>query len=345
MSAKMMLNCLKSSLFAAFLLFFQVIEAQPNFSGVETIIKQNQKAISNDITVIVYKDGKNIYVRENPEFRLKNPAPVYQSSRWFTAAVVMVLVDEGKLSLDDPVSKYLPIFDKYFKGYITVRQCLANTTGIQAEASGVMKLAQKNRFASLEEEVNAFVSKREIQDNAGTAYFYSNIGPNIAGRVLEIVAKKSFDRVAQEKLFRPLGMRNSSFYAEKGSIDPSEGATSSAFDFANFLAMLLNNGQFNGKKILSEESVAFLKTQQFPDVPVKFMPKEVSGFTPVPGAWVESKAADGSPALMSSPGFSGVLPWIDFEKKYAAVIFPKNELSEEKRKPIMQLRKEIEDAL
>ncbi len=345
MSAKMKLNCLKCSLFAAFLLFLQVSEAQPDFTGVETTIKQNQKAITNNVTVIVNKDGKNIYVRENPEFRLKNPAPVYQSSRWFTAAVVMVLVDEGKISLDDPVSKYLPIFDKYFKGYITIRQCLGHTTGIQAEASGVMKLAQKSRFASLEEEVNAFVSKREIQDNAGTAFFYSNIGPNIAGRVLEVVAKKSFDRVAQEKLFRPLGMRNSSFYAEKGSVDPSEGATSSAFDFINFLSMILNNGQFNGKKILSEESVAFLKTQQFPDVPIKYVPKELSAFTAVPGAWVEEKAADGSPAIISGPSFSGVIPWIDFNKKYAAVIFPKNELSEEKRKPIQQVRKEIEDAL
>ena len=152
-----------------------------------------------------------------------------------------------------------------------------------------MKLAQKNRFASLEEEVNAFVSKREIEDNAGTAFFYSNIGPNIAGRVLEIVSKKSFDRAVQEKLFRPLGMRNSSFYTEKGSIDPSEGATSSAFDFMNFLVMLLNNGQFNGKTILSEESVKFLKSQQFAAVPIKYVPKELAAFTAVPGAWVEEK--------------------------------------------------------
>ena len=56
-------------------------------------------------------------------------------------------------------------------------------------------------------------------------------GPDIAARVIEVVSKKTFDRVSAEKLFRPLGMRNTSFYNEKGSISPSNGAVSSAFDY------------------------------------------------------------------------------------------------------------------
>ncbi len=342
MTAKTMLNCLKCSLLALFMLNFQVLQAQGDFSGIEQTIKQNQKAIGNEVTILVNKEGKTIYSRESPEFRLKNPAPLHESSRWLTAAVVLIFVDEGKISLDDKVGKYLPILEKYSKGYITIRQCLANTTGIQAEASGVMKLTQRNRFASLEEEVNAFASKREIQDNAGTAYFYSNIGTNMAARVLEIVGKKGFDRIAQEKLFRPLSMRNTSFYAEKGGVDPADGANGSAFDFMNFLTMLMNKGMFNGKKILSEQSVEILLTKQFTDQPVKYIPKSMSAYTPLPGAWVEEADGAGKPLVISSPGFAGALPWINLARNYAAIILPMKELSEEKTITIQQIRREID---
>lgn len=345
MSANSILNCLKFSTILGFMLFFQVSFGQPDSAGIESIIKQNQKQIGNEITIIVNKDGKNIYIREVPEFKLKNPAPVNSVSRWFTAALVMIYVDEGKISLDDKVGKYLPIFNTYLKGYITIRQCLANTTGIRAEAAGIMKLAEKKRFENLEAEVNNIVSKKDIQDNAGTAYFYSDLGTVIAGRVLEVVGKKSFDQLAQQKLFRPLGMRNSSFYAEKGSVDPASGATSSAFDMINFMTMLMNKGMFNGKKVLSEGSVDEMLKKQFTDQPVKYVPKELASFIPVPGAWMEEADASGKPVVLSSPGFSGVIPWINFDKGYTAVILPQKELSDEKQKPIIQIRKEIENGM
>ncbi|WP_336517421.1 serine hydrolase [Pollutibacter soli] len=340
-----MLNCLKFSIVLGFMLFFQVSSAQPDSAHIESIIKQNQKLIGNDIAIIVSKGGKNIYTREIPEFKLKNPAPVNSVSRWFTAALVMIYVDEGKISLDDKVGKYLPIFNTYLKGYITIRHCLANTTGIRAEAAGIMKLTEKKRFESLEAEVNNIVSKKDIQDNAGTAYFYSDLGTVIAGRVLEVVGKKSFDQLAQQKLFRPLGMRNSSFYAEKGSVDPAAGANSSAFDMMNFMTMLMNNGMFNGKKVLSEASVEQLLKKQFTDQPVKYIPKELASFIPVPGAWIEEADGSGKPIIISSPGFSGPIPWINFGKGYAAVILPQKELSDEKQKPIIQIRNDIDSRM
>ena len=342
MTAKTMLNCLKCSLIALFMLNFQVLKAQADFAGIDEIIKQNQKAIGNEVAILVSQEGKTVYSREIPEFRIKNPAPLHESSRWLTAAIVMIFVDEGKISLDDKVGKYLPILEKYSKGYITIRQCLANTTGIEADATGVLKLTQRHRFASLEEEVNMFVSKREIVDNAGTAYFYSNIGTNMAARVLEIVGKKGFDRLAQEKLFRPLSMRNTSFYSEKGAVDPSGGANGSAVDFMNFLNMLMNKGMFNGKKILSEESVEFLLTKPFTDQPVKYIPKSMASYTPLPGAWIEEADGAGKPLVISSPGFAGPLPWINFARNYAAIILPLKELSEEKTLPIQAIRREID---
>ena len=140
MTVRSFTNCLKCSLLLIFLLFLQVSDAQ-DFSGIEPILKQNQKLLGKNVVVIVSRDGKNIYQKETEDFRTKTPAPVYHTSKWLTAAVVMTFVDAGKISLDDKVSKYLPIFDNYFKGYITIRQCLAHTTGIQ-EAQGIAKVAQ-----------------------------------------------------------------------------------------------------------------------------------------------------------------------------------------------------------
>ena len=82
---------------------------------------------------MVYKDGKTVYQKTMGEFNAKTQAPIAAAGNWLTAALVMVFVDQGKVSLDDPVSKYIPSFEKYIKNYVTIRHCLTHTTGIENE--------------------------------------------------------------------------------------------------------------------------------------------------------------------------------------------------------------------
>ena len=229
MSLKFNRICLYCSLFSAFLLFFQFSYAQTDFSNVDALLKQNQKLLGNGVVAMIYKDGKVIYQKElGEDFKAKTQAPIASCSKWLTAALVMIFVDEGKIKLDDPVSKYIPLFDKYMKSYVTIRQCLSHTTGIENEKGGLMKILQRKKYASLEEEVNAYAAK-EISNNAGTEFHYGTIGINVAGRVLEVVSKKSFDRLIQDKLLRPLKMRATSFVDEGGNApNPSGGARCSA---------------------------------------------------------------------------------------------------------------------
>ena len=138
-------------------------------------------------------------------FNSKTQAPIASCSKWLTAALVMQFVDEGKLSLDDKVAKYIPEFDKYFKSYITIRQCLCHMTGIADDKNFLKRILERRKFSSLEEEVNSFAA-REIRANAGTDFWYGNVGLNIAGRVLEIISKKKFEVLIKTKLFTPLGM-------------------------------------------------------------------------------------------------------------------------------------------
>jgi CubicO group peptidase (beta-lactamase class C family) len=320
MSLKVNQTCLKYILQIAFLLFWLPVFSQNNFTEMDAFLQQNKKELSNNFAVLIWKDGKIFYQKQTMDFTAKTQAQIYNSGNWLTAALVMSFVDEGKISLDDKVSKYIPIFKTYMKGFITIRNCLTNTTGIHTEA-GAMKLFQKNKFATLEDEVNAFASKREIEANPGTEFYYSNIGPDIAARVLEIITKKSFDRLIQEKILRPLKMRGTNFTNnDGGAIDPSGGAKSSATDYMNFLIMMLNKGTFEGKKILSEKSVEEMETAQFAAIPVKYIPEQTKGLHYALGSWVLEADADGKATALSCNDMAGGMPLIDKCRNYAAII-------------------------
>jgi CubicO group peptidase (beta-lactamase class C family) len=325
------------------MLFLQTGFAQTDWSQLQAIIKRNEKATGKDIVVAIQKEGKNIFLKEAEEFKLKTPAPIASSSKWLTAALVMMFVDEGKIKLDDPVSKYIPIFEKYMKGYITLRHCLSHTTGLDTEPIGILKLAQRTKFENLEKEVEFFATKKLIVDNPGEAFAYGNVGLNIAGRVIEVVSKKTFDRVIQEKLFRPLGMRTASFYNENGNApNPSGGAVCSAFDYLNFMQMLLNKGMFNGKRILSEASVKEILSAQFPEVKSRYVPEAGKGFTYALGNWVIESRSDGIGTVFASPGLFGSWPWLDTQRKYCGILILSSLNGSVKREVFEQVKQAVE---
>ena len=336
MSYKVKITCLQCGLLLAYLLFCRPAIAQSDFSAVDQLFKQNQKTLGNNFTALVWKDGKIIYQKQGgTDFSPKTVAPIGNSGNWLIAALVMTFVDEGKLSLDDRVTRYIPLFAKYSKSYITIRHCLTNTTGIRAEG--------KTKFESLEEEINSYASHRDIVSNPGTEFYYSYVGPNIAARVLEIITKKSFDRLIQERILRPLKMRGTSFSNEEGgALNPAGGARSTANDYINFLSMLLNKGVFEGKRILSEKAVEELETSQFAQLPVKNAPKPVQGFHYSFGAFITESTASGVANVLACPNLMGTTPYIDKCRNYAAILIV--DKPEEEKKPLFQSLKNLLDA-
>jgi CubicO group peptidase (beta-lactamase class C family) len=346
MTGKIILTCRKCSLGLIFMLLLQSAVGQADFSGVDAILKKNEKILGKEYALLIYKGGKNILLRETEEFKMKNPAPIAHSSQWLTAALVMTLVDEGKLNLDEPVSKYIPIFNKYMKGYITLRHCLSHTTGLDNDPVGLLKIAQKTKFASLEEEVDHYVIKKLIVDNPGQAFAYGSVGHNIAARVIEVATKKSFERVIAEKLFRPLGIRSASFYNESGGApNPSGWAMCSAFDYVNFMQMLLNKGMFNGKKVLSEKSVNDLMKQQFPDAKTRYEPEMTKGFGYGMGCWILEEDGKGNGIILSAVGMYGAWPWMDTKRNLAGILLLNQQNDNLKRDLPMQLMDAINAAV
>lgn len=350
MSYKFNTTCLKCSLAAVLLLLLQTAFSQSNYAELDKAFQEKQDILGKDLVVLLWeKDDTIVFKKEMGAFNSKTVAPIASASKWLTAALVMQLVEEGKLSLDDNISRYLPEFEKYGKNYITLRHCLSHLTGIDDEGRLLKKLIQRKKFASLEEEVNSFAA-RDIRTNPGTDFWYGNVGLNIAARVVEVVSKKKFDLLIRQKLFVPLTMRKTTFSTLDGSaVNPSGGARSTADDYMKFLVMLLNKGSYAGKQILSEESVNELMKIQTSQDQIKYAPKSASGFNYALGSWsllpASSKGGgegNAQATALASPGLFGTWPMIDVCRGYAYLVFVKNILGEERADIHLEMKKIID---
>jgi len=354
MSLKIRFYCLKFSLFIVSLLIFQTTNAQRkekplltkyNFSDLDKILEEKQSLIGKDYVVLIWKKGDTLqYKKEVGEYKSKTIAPIASCSKWLTAALVMQFVDEGKISLDDPVVRYVPVFEKYMKKYITIRHCLSHMTGIDDDEKFLKKILQRKKFESLDQEVESFAA-REIRANAGTDFWYGNIGLNIAAKVLEVVSKRKFDVLIKQKLFTPLGMRQTTFTELDGGLyNPSGGARSTAEDYMKFMVMLMNKGKYNGKQVLSEGSVDEMLKIQTANVPKRYVPKSAEGFNYALGSWVVEEN-DGHATTLASPGLFGTWPMIDFCRGYAYILFVKNYLGDERASAHLQIKQVIDEQI
>jgi CubicO group peptidase (beta-lactamase class C family) len=141
-----------------------------------------------------------------------------------TAAGIMILADEGKLAIDDPVEKYLPEFRGPWlvserKGdqivlkrpprTIKVRDLLTHTSGLAPYPPGLQDIYVK-RNRSLAEAILA-VSQRPLDFEPGSRWAYSNTGIDTLGRIIEVVSGQSYEDFLARRIFEPLGMKDTTF--------------------------------------------------------------------------------------------------------------------------------------
>ena len=148
---------------------------------------------------------------------------IYSMTKPITAAAVMMLHEEGRFRLDDPVSKYLPEFkDVTVAGAagsaprrpareITIEDLLLHTSGLNHRTSDIYRTAQvRSRSDSLPKFV-ANIVKVPLMEDPGTRYRYSE-SPTVLGRLVEIWSGKPFDVFLNERVFKPLGMSDTVFW-------------------------------------------------------------------------------------------------------------------------------------
>jgi CubicO group peptidase (beta-lactamase class C family) len=237
---------------------------------------------------------------------------IASQSKAMTATAVMMLMDEGKITLDDPVEKYLPEFRGQMvvaekdnehmllrkpRHPITIREVLSHMSGLPFKSAieeptldGLPLAAAVRSYAMT-----------PLQTEPGTHYQYSNAGINTAARILEVVSGMKYEDFMQRRLFDPLGMKDTTFWPTEEQaqriaksyrpdnaktnlvetridqliyplIDrvhrfpmPAGGLFSTAQDAALFCRMLLNRGELNGRRYLSEAAFKELTMRQTPE--------------------------------------------------------------------------------
>jgi CubicO group peptidase (beta-lactamase class C family) len=159
------------------------------------------------------------------EFNIPNtPQTIFESgsvAKQFTAAAIVLLQQDGKLSIDDPVRKYIPELPDY-GAPLTLRHLLNHTSGIR-DWGTVMSLTgagRGDRVITQDLAFDVIVHQRALDFTPGAEYSYSNSGYNLLAIIVERVSKQKFSAFLEERLFKPLGMKNSSLRDDYQRIVP-----------------------------------------------------------------------------------------------------------------------------
>lgn len=252
-------------------------------AGAVTLVLQDGKVIHHGATGMADRE-KSVAMKEDHVFWIAS------MTKSISATAIMTLVDEGKLSLDEPASKWLPELGevKMQDGSapsrpITLRDLMSHTSGLAFPPRKADDGAQSLKGYTL-----ALV-KAPLAFEPGADYEYG-FGITVAGRIAEIVSGKPFDIFLQERLLDPLGMQDTTFHpderlrariaksyktVEEGEglvaaynpfvtsdatvrrmTEPSGGLFSTASDLAKFYEMIRNGGVHEGKRLVSEAAIA-----------------------------------------------------------------------------------------
>ncbi len=262
--------------------------AQETDARLKAIDEYAQKAMREwsvpGFAIAVVKDDKVIFARGYGVREMAKPAPVDErtlfaiasNSKAFTAAALGILVDEGKLKWDDPVTKYLPEFqlsDPYVTRELTIRDLLSHRSGLATFSGDLLWYESIYDRKELLRRIRYLKPTSSFRSRFG----YQNILFAAAGEVVSAVTGKSWDEFVRERFFNPLGMASTvtSIRAFKAggniatphnevdgkvrvinyhlidSVAPAGGINSNVAEMAEWLRLQLGRGKYSGKQIFS----------------------------------------------------------------------------------------------
>ena len=263
-------------------------------AGAVTVVASKEKVLSIDS--VGFAD-----IAANQPMQADKLFWIASMSKPITGAGLMILVDEGKVNIEDPIEKYLPEFKDQWQVIeqdgehtllrrptkkVTIEHLLSHTSGMPFKSLMEQPTLDQLR---LRDAVRSYALV-PLQWEPGSKYQYSNAGINTAARVIEVVTGMSYEAFMDQRLFAPLGMKDTTFWpsaeqltrlakpykpnADKTNLEettisqltyplnertrqpmPAGGLFSTGEDVASFCRMVLNEGEFEGKRILTAAAV------------------------------------------------------------------------------------------
>jgi CubicO group peptidase (beta-lactamase class C family) len=198
----------------------------PQATSIDSIFADWDKPETPGASLGVIKDGKLIYAKgyglANMEYDIPNsPTSVFRigsTSKQFTAACIVLLSQQNKLSLDATLDNFFPDFPDYAKS-ITVRRLLNHTSGIRDYlALAYLSGLGDDDFYTDETLLKWLVNQEDLNFKPGEAFIYSNSGYWLLGQIVNKVSGKNMADYAQEQIFQPLGMNDTHFHNDHTTI-------------------------------------------------------------------------------------------------------------------------------
>jgi CubicO group peptidase (beta-lactamase class C family) len=177
------------------------------------------------------KDGRALYTHGYGMANLEYNVPITESTvlesgsvaKQFTASAIVLLAQDGKLSLDDDIRKYLPEVPDFGGQKITIRNLLTHTSGLRDQWGllGIEGLGPGSQVHSPATTLDLVVHQKMLNFPPGSEYLYSNTGYALAGIIVQRVSGKTLDAFTQERLFRPLGMTHTRWRDDVTTVVPN----------------------------------------------------------------------------------------------------------------------------
>ena len=380
MSLKLYSNRLKVSATIVFLLFFQLSFSQDRFVKVSDWMQTNLPDLGGRAVLMIYKDGQIVYSQAFnnlskqqinagkmrariqgkeeeqvlQDYTTQTRERIASASKWLTAALVLTFVEENKLRLNDTVGKYLPSLSRYGQGHIKIWHCLSHTTGIK-DGGLRESIASFQKISTMSEYIDQILTY-PMEGEPGKVFRYSNVGLQIAAAVIEKISGKDFETLFRERIAEPLEMKQTDF-GKSGLPLAAGGAFSTPEDYLNFLIMILNEGEFKGKRILSKALVVEMQKNRIGrDCIIAGTPEEAGNWGYGFGEWVmdaplaiapRKDAMPDSPrsSSVTSPGLFGSFPWVDSQRGYCALLFVYNLKHKGRNEKYRELKQTVDAAL
>ena len=296
-------------------------------AGIEPVVQAfvDDRKVAGAVTIVARR-GKVVHRESLGVTDVKTGKPMktdaifrtYSMSKPVTTVAAMILWEEGRFKLDDPVAKFIPEFKglKVYSGggdaeanlaeqkrEMTIRDLMRHTSGLSYgifSNTPVDKLYREKGVLGRDDlkEMVRKLGQIPLLYQPGTKFHYS-VSTDVLGRLVEVISEKTLDEFFRQRIFRPLGMKDTRFHVPKLELDrfasnhglndkgelavtdapatsryrrPSAflsgggGLVSTADDYMRFCLMLQGGGEFGGKRLLREKTVKMMTSNQLPDV-------------------------------------------------------------------------------
>ncbi len=297
------------------------------FPGAQLLVAKNGKVILNKCY------GRFTYSPESPKVTKNTLYDLASLTKPIaTTTALMLLYDQGKISLNDYVVKYLPEFDNNGKDKITIEQLLLHTSGLRAGRKFYKKYKTKDAV------VKAIMNETLINE-PGEKFVYSDLGMIVLQQVIEKITRVTLDKFIYDNVFSKLNLSHICFNPQDslkkfcaptevdnywrmqtvqgtvhdetaallGGVSGNAGLFSNASDIAVFVQMLLDGGIYKGKRILNKKTIELFTTRKENNRAYGWDMKSPKGYT--------SAGKLFSLDSFGHTGFTGTSIWVDRPRK------------------------------